>query len=147
MKTKKQNTTTALPRLFEAVRDIVQGMRGVYADVAPDKLHAELRVPVLFQGSDMRVTIEAGPSVAMRNAMEHAQMKASDKPVNEPGVSARGEAITLLAMYASEIRDSSTTGGHFDFDTPDDEQFFNRVVCAMKALDLPDGVAKAGAES
>jgi len=135
MKTKKQNTATAMRRLYQATSDIVAGMRKVYAENDMPS-SGEIRVPVLFRGTDMRVTIEAGQGVAMRNAVEHAQMSASDKPVNEPGLSARGEAITLLAMYASEIKDNSTASGRFV--DPDDEKFFNRVVSAMKALDFPD---------
>ena len=85
-------------------------------------------------GHHMRVTIEAGPGVAMRNALENAQMKASDKPAKEPGLDARLEALTLLSIYASELKSMQAVNGKFL--SPDDERHFNRVVMAMKMLDI-----------
>lgn len=139
MKTKKPDTHTAMRRLFQATSDIVAGVRKVHADAGMPS-SGELRVPVLFQGTDMRVVIEAGPGVAMRNVVENAQMKASDKPVNEPGLNAKQEAMTLLAMYASELQDANCTDGQFT--DPAEKAFFNRVVDAIKALDLPEGMVK-----
>jgi hypothetical protein len=133
MKPKKPGTTTAMRRLFQATKDVVDGTRKAYADAGMPGAQ-ELRVPVLFQGTDMRVTIEAGPGVAMRNALENAQMKASDKPAKEPGLDARLEALTLLSIYASELKSMQAVNGKFV--SPDDERHFNRVVMAMKMLDI-----------
>ena len=62
-------------------------------------------LPILMHGTDMRVTIEAGPKIAARNAIEHAQMEASGKPV-EPTVDISAvinEARMLIGLYAADL--------------------------------------------
>lgn len=131
---RKPNTHTAVRRLFEAASDIVQGSRQAMTEtLGKPHHHAEVRIPILMGGTDMRVTVEAGPSVAMRNAVEGAAMKASDKPYIAPGSEARNEAVTLLAIYASEIKDSGQCADGKWMDA-EDERHFVRVVAAMKAL-------------
>ncbi len=129
-----------MPRLHQAVTDIVAATRGVFVEQghATHGHNIDLRLPVLFSGTDMRCTIEAGPSTARRNAIENAQMHASGKPATEPGLDARQEAVQLLTMYATEFKDSESLAGRFI--DPDDEAFFTRIVNAIKALDLPEGV-------
>lgn len=136
----KNDNHTALRRLHKAVTDIVQGTRAVFT--AQGKPCAELRLPVLFHGTDMRVTIEAGPGTAMRNALEHAQMQATDKPAPEPGLNARLEAMALLALYASEIEDTNTLSGRVEWDDEDEKKHFHRIVSAMRALSLPEHTVK-----
>ena len=132
---RKPDTHTAVRRLHDAARDIVDGMRNVSADVYKKPQHnSEVRIPILMQGTDMRVTIEAGPGVVMRNAVEHAAMQASDKPYIAAGEQAKQEAVTVLAMYASEIKAASFDDGKWmDLE---DERHFVRVVAAMKALEV-----------
>lgn len=131
---RKPDTHTAIRRLHDAAQDIVQGFRNVSADVYKTPQHnAEVRIPVLMQGTDMRVTIEAGPSVVMRNAVENAAMKASDKPYLAAGEEAKQEAVAVLAVYASEIKAASFDGEWMD---AEDERHFVRVVAAMKALEV-----------
>lgn len=131
---RKPDTHTAIRRLHDAAQDIVQGFRNVSADVYKTPQHnAEVRIPVLMQGTDMRVTIEAGPSVVMRNADENAAMKASDKPYLAAGEEAKQEAVAVLAVYASEIKAASFDGEWMD---AEDERHFVRVVAAMKALEV-----------
>lgn len=131
---RKPDTHTAIRRLHDAAQDIVQGFRNVSADVYKTPQHnAEVRIPVLMQGTDMRVTIEAGPSVVMRNAVENAAMKASDKPYLDAGEEAKQEAVAVLAVYASEIKAASFDGEWMD---AEDERHFVRVVAAMKALEV-----------
>ncbi len=77
--------------------------------------------------------IEAGPSVAMRNVVENAAMKASDKPYVAPGADAKSEAVALLAIYASEIKAAGQCADGKWMDAGD-ERHFGRVVAAMKAL-------------
>lgn len=77
MKT-KTSKNGPVPRLYEAALEIVQGTRGVFERSGKDA--REIRVPILIHGTDMRITIEAGPKIAARNAIEHAQMEASGKP-------------------------------------------------------------------
>lgn len=97
---RKPDTHTAIRRLHDAAQDIVQGFRNVSADVYKTPQHnAEVRIPVLMQGTDMRVTIESGPSVAMRNAVEHAAMKASDKPYLAAGEEAKQEAVAVVGTF------------------------------------------------
>lgn len=131
---RKPDTHTAIRRLHDAAQDIVQGFRNVSADVYKTPQHnPEVRIPVLMQGTDMRVTIEAGPSVVMRNAVENAAMKASDKPYLAAGEEAKQEAVAVLAVYASEIKAASFDGEWMD---AEDERHFVRVVAAMKALEV-----------
>lgn len=135
---KKPNTTTAMPRLYQACLDIVQGVRKANTSVGRSA-DAEMRIPVLFHGTDMRCTIEAGSGTAMRNAVEHAQMQSTDKPATEPGLDARLEAITLLGIYASEIKDRNTLAGRkTGWESPQDERYFSRVVSAMRALGVSE---------
>ena len=140
---KKPNTTTAMPRLHQAVCDIVQGVRTAHTSVGQNSQKTDMRIPVLFQGTDMRVTIEAGPGVAMRNAIEHAQMQATDKPATAPGLDARLEAIALLGIYASEIKNWNTRTGATDWLDADEEKHFHRIVDAMRALELPEGMVRS----
>lgn len=132
---RKPDTHTAIRRLHDAARDIVDGTRNVSADVfKKSQANSEVHIPILMQGTDMRVTIEAGPSVAMRNAVEHAAMQASDKPYREPGADAKQEAVVLLGAYASEIKAASFSDGKWM--DADDERHFMRVAAAMKALEV-----------
>ena len=131
---RKPNTHTAVRRLFEAASDIVQGTRKVMAESTGKPHHnAEVRIPILISGTDMRVTVEAGPSVAMRNAVEDAAMKASDKPYVAAGAEAKSEAVALLAIYASEIKSAGQCADGKWMDA-EDERHFGRVVSTMKAL-------------
>lgn len=89
--------------LYAAARKIVDGTRKVFTKNGHDA--RELRLPILIHGTDMRVTIEAGPKIAARNAIEHAQMEASGKPV-EPTVDMSAvinESRMLLGLYASDL--------------------------------------------
>lgn len=135
MKTKprKPDTTTAVKRLFDAVSDIVDGTRDVMVKMG-DARHPQqitLVTPVLFQGTDMRCTIEAGPGIAARNAIEHAQMKASDQPVINNKAEVLREALTLLSYYAREIKETECTPNDGDcgthWDDPHIEQFYQRL--------------------
>lgn len=129
------DTHTAIRRLHDAARDIVDGARTASADVYKKPQHnSEVRIPILMQGTDMRVTVEAGPGVAMRNAIEHAAMKASDKPFIASGEEARQEAVAVLAIYASEIKAASFEGG--EWMDAEDQRHFARVAAAMKALEV-----------
>lgn len=133
MKTKTpKNSPIAI--LYTAAKEIVDGTRRVFSEQGQDA--REIRLPILMQGTDMRVTIEAGPKIAARNAVEHAQMQASGKPV-EPIVSVRKtieEVRFLLGIYASEIKDSRK------FDEEDwekgcqDRKTFDRILAALGAL-------------
>ena len=100
---KNPNTNTAMPRLFAAVQDIVTGTRGVIDKTSGNGRNAALHIPVHFAGTDMRVTIEAGPGIAALNAIQGAEMKASGKPsisLTAPIT----EAMLLLALHAAELR-------------------------------------------
>ena len=94
--------------LHDAAREIVDGTRKVFEQQGQDA--REIRLPILMHGTDMRVTIEAGPKVAARNAIEHAQMKASGMPVERPvDVSkALKDAQTTLLFYAGRHHQPGT---------------------------------------
>jgi len=133
---RKPDTHTAIRRLYDAASDIVQCTRNASADVFKTPQHdAAVHIPILMQGTDMRVTIEAGPNVAMRNAVEHAAMQASNKPYIEPGADAKQEAVALLAIYASEVKDANACADGKWMDA-EDERHFVRIVAAMKALEV-----------
>ena len=120
--------------LYAAASRIVAETRKVFENNGQDA--REIRLPILMHGTDLRVTIEAGPKIAARNAIEHAQMQASGKPV-EPTVDMDkviDEARALLAQYASEIKDSRTyLQEHWDQGCQD-KRLYDRCVDAVKGL-------------
>lgn len=120
--------------LYSAASRIVAETRKVFENNGQDA--REIRLPILMHGTDLRVTIEAGPKIAARNAIEHAQMQASGKPV-EPTVDMGkviDEARTLLAQYASEIKVSRTyLQEHWDQGCQD-RRLYDRCVDAVKGL-------------
>ena len=104
MTTKTKSPAGPIADLYTAACKIVEGTRKVFTEHGKDA--RELRLPILMHGTDMRVTIEAGPKIAARNAIEHAQMEASGKPV-EPttyvDVTAPYEKKqAMLAAHASQ---------------------------------------------
>ena len=78
----KTPDTSPIAVLYRAAQQIVDGTRAVFAKQGKDA--TELRLPILIHDSDMRITIEAGPRIAARNAIENARMQASGKPVEPP---------------------------------------------------------------
>ena len=102
MKTKTpKNSPIAV--LYEAARQIVDGTRGVFEKQGKDA--REIRLPILIHGTGMRITIEDGPKIAARNAIEEAQSKVTGRPV-EPTVDmsrALQDAQRLLGMFASDL--------------------------------------------
>lgn len=117
--------------LYVAARSIVDNTRKVFTEHGKDA--SELRLPILMHGTDMRVTIEAGPKIAARNAIEEAQCKASGKP--EPRVDMTeviNEAKALIASYASEVHD------RIEASDPDpertDEKIMQRCLATTKWL-------------
>lgn len=92
-----------IERLYLAAREIVDGTRGVISREGRDA--REVRIPILIHGTAMRITLEDGPAVAARNAIENAQMQASGKPV-EPTIDMTAvlkEADALLGLYAADL--------------------------------------------
>jgi hypothetical protein len=89
--------------LYTAAKQIVDGTRDVFQKQGQDA--REVRLPILMHGTDMRVTIEAGPTIAARNAIEHAQMSASGKPVEDTVNMSKAidEARALLGLYRADL--------------------------------------------
>lgn len=73
----KTPDNSSLAALYRAAQQIVDGTRAVFAKQGKDA--RELRLPILIHDSDMRITIEVGPRIAARNAIENARMQASGK--------------------------------------------------------------------
>lgn len=121
--------------LYTAAKEIVDGTRQVFERQGQDA--REIRLPILMHGTDMRVTIEAGPKVAARNAIEHAQMEASGKPV-EPTIDmgkTLQEAQMLLGLYATDLEaehQKLAPGGGADWHRTKD--YKARCIAAMQAL-------------
>jgi hypothetical protein len=131
MKTVKTPAGSPVEALYTAARSIVDNTRKVFSEHGKDA--TELRVPILMHGTDMRVTIEAGPKVAARNAIEEAQSKASGKP--EPRVdmtAVLNEAKALIAAYASQAHDRIDASDH-DHDQVD-EKIVWRCLATTKGL-------------
>ncbi len=102
MKTKTQKNSP-IAVLYTAADEIVRGTREVFTRHGRDA--REIRLPILIHGTDMRITIESGPKIAARNAIENAQMQASGKPV-EPTIDMTAvlkEADALLGLYAADL--------------------------------------------
>lgn len=98
--------------LYSAANQIVAETRKAFESQGKDA--RELRLPILMHGTDMRVTIEAGTKVAARNAIEHAQMQASGKPV-EPTVDMSKiiqQAQSLLGMFSADLIDQHRQAKH-----------------------------------
>ena len=119
--------------MYAAVKGIVDATRAAIEKDGGPK-NAELRIPVMFGGEDMLCTIEAGPSILMRNAVEHASMSASGEPYKYPGEDVVRDAVQILAVYASEIKDSSMDRSG-SWKTEKDRKWFERVVGTMRELD------------
>lgn len=141
MKTKpaKQPAShTAMPRLHQAVIDIVEATRRVFVEqeraAGGDGRNIDQRISVLFGGTDMRCTIEAGPTTARRNAIENAQMSASGKPVNDDIQRVLRDAMALLTEYASEIKDDFCDAAG-NWENAYSMRSFERCIAAVKALD------------
>ena len=130
---KRRDDQHLIATLYRTAREIVDKTRGVFAAQGQDA--REIRLPVLMQGADLRVTIEAGPKIAARNAIEHAQMQASDRPVAPVDMShALAEAKALLAQYASEIKDTETVAGQWPEGSQTERRLFGRCMATVQAL-------------
>jgi hypothetical protein len=117
--------------LYTAAKEIIDGTRAVFEKQGKDA--RELRIPILMHGTDLRVTIESGPQIAARNAIENAQMQASGKPV-EPTVDMSAvinEAKALIAQYASEANDRIHNATPPD---PADQRLHERCMGTLKGL-------------
>lgn len=139
MKTKQPASHTAMPRLHQAVSDIVEATRGVFVAqgrvAGGDGRNIDLRLPVLFGGTDMRCTIEAGPTTARRNAIENAQMSASGKPTDTDAQRALRDAMAVITEYAIKLVAADfcdTTGA---WENAYSMRAFERCIGAVKALD------------
>lgn len=144
---KKPNTATALPRLYEAVCDIVHGTRGAIGKTMGDTQNASLHIPVHFAGTDMRVTIEAGPGIAALNAIQGAQMQASGKPATDT-TGVISEAMVLLALHAAELRqdnlDLRDVHPHgAEWTDAQDKQTFEHIQRVLSSLDTLRAKLKA----
>jgi len=117
--------------LYLAASNIVAGMRKASDQSSVDA--REVRIPILMHGTDMRVTIEAGPKIAARNAIEHAQMKASGEPVVHMSRTL-DEARALLSQYADEIRATETIGGEWPTSSHDEKQLHDRILTAVAGM-------------
>jgi len=92
--------------LFSISQAIVERARDYAMESSGMELAQGINVsiPIMARGSDMRIVIEAGPSVAARNAIDRAMINAGLRPslYGEKGPSAR-EAIETLKDAASII--------------------------------------------
>ena len=122
--------------LYTAAKEIVDGTRKAFVEQGHDG--REIRLPILMHGTDMRVTIEAGPAVAARNAIEHAQMQVSGKPVEPPidMTKALKEAQELLWGYAQTLSDQCTGNRGDWLDQFADEKIaHDRAIAVAKQLE------------
>lgn len=139
-----------IERLYEAVQDIVQGVRGAISKTQVGGQNASLHIPVHFAGTDMRVTIEAGAGIAALNAIQGAEMKASGKPAAD-WTSAITEAMLLLALHAAELRqdnlelqDVHPQGA--EWTDEQDRQTFENILRVVRDLESLKARLKALAE-
>jgi hypothetical protein len=98
MATKSQSPVADLYKAARTIADKTAAVMREHGNVG------DVRIPVLMQGTDLRVTIESGPTIAARNAIEHAQMQAADRPIKDD----RGDALRqAMALIAHGIRRGS----------------------------------------
>ena len=123
-----------IERLYKAAVEIVDGTRKVFAQQSHDP--REVRLPILMHGTDMRVTIEAGPAVAARNAVEHAQMQASGKPA-EPVVDMSRvlrDAAAIIKQSADETRGAHTINGRLRVNEAEAREYCERCDAIVAGL-------------
>lgn len=123
-----------IDRLYRAAVEIVDGTRKVFAQQGHDP--REVRLPILMRGTDMRVTIEAGPAVAARNAVEHAQMQASGKPA-EPVVDMSRvlrDAAAIIKQSADETRGAHTINGRWRVNEAEAREYCERCDAIVAGL-------------
>ena len=123
-----------IDRLYRAAVEIVDGTRKVFAQQGHDP--REVRLPILMHGTDMRVTIEAGPAVAARNAVEHAQMQASGKPA-EPAVDMSRvlrDAAAIIKQSADETRGAHTINGRWRVNEAEAREYCERCDAIVAGL-------------
>ena len=123
-----------IDRLYRAAVEIVDGARKVFAQQGHDP--REVRLPILMHGTDMRVTIEAGPAVAARNAVEHAQMQASGKPA-EPAVDMSRvlrDAAAIIKQSADETRGAHTINGRWRVNEAEAREYCERCDAIVAGL-------------
>lgn len=129
----KQRSTSPIDRLYRAALEITDKSLLVFGEQGI--CGSELRIPVLMKGTDLRVTIERGPRIAALNAIEHAQMQASDKPAPEnPRLDALRRAMQLIATHAEGIKNGAWNVHSGQWGDPIDERA--HALCERTLADL-----------
>lgn len=134
----KPNKHHPIHALYLAADEIVRRTRQVMAEQKQPA--GEIRLPIMMQGTDMRVTVEAGPRTAARNALEKAQLQASDgtaRMLNPPDILADAQA--LLQQYARSLAASYQVDGQWPADPADpdaDAARRDHARCLATARDL-----------
>lgn len=107
----KPHRGNSVEQLYLSAKDIVQVYRKTLREHGFDG--SEVRIPVLVSGTDMRIMIMAGPSIAARNVTEGARMNASGEPLGGPqeALQTLSEAKALLLGYAAHLRASLQGSG------------------------------------
>lgn len=101
----------AMERLHDAARDIVDGVRKAARSTGQKgTANLPVHIPVLMAGTDMRVVIEAGPSIAAQNASNHAAMQAGTVPAM-PYMDAVRRAGDILTREARILARDHTVAG------------------------------------
>lgn len=96
-------------KLFVAACEIVDKTRQAFRESGQNG--AELRLPIVMQGTDIRVVIEAGPSIAARNAMETAHGRATGAPLPDRAGALR-DAIRILSNVAKDVEDDTSQAAY-----------------------------------
>ncbi|MEW6612727.1 MAG: hypothetical protein AB1409_08300 [Pseudomonadota bacterium] len=104
-----------MDRLYAAAAEIVATARDALRESG--ERHPErvpLYMPVMISGTDLRIVIESGPSIAASNAIHAAQGRAGQTPAMTFRDATR-RAADLLAEHAEGLRQ-----GHTRLDDRDD---------------------------
>lgn len=95
---KNRRPENAFDRLYAAAVEIADTARGVVNNEGP---RADLYLPIQISGTDMRICIEQGPSIAAANAIGKAKSESGGVP-DKRFEEALRQAVDVLARISHE---------------------------------------------
>lgn len=112
-------------RLHKAAAEIVATTRkAIESSGEPHPERIPLYLPVMIHGTDLRIAIESGPSIAAQNAICRAQGKAGGSPEMSFNDATR-RAGDLLAVLLMKARETNTETG---------EEYAEQIIEVIEAL-------------
>lgn len=124
MKTKRNRPQNAFDRLDAAATEILNIAVKAFEEAGQPV--GDLYLPIIIGGTDRRIAIESGPSIAASNAIHQAQGRAGQAPTMTHNDAVR-KAADLLAAHAESLKESHTVGGAWPDDNDAREHYDNML--------------------